>query len=100
MFPALNDPAIRSLCRRVTVRPAPGNWGHGDVPSTVTITTNDGRELSRCVEAFMGTPARPFDRAAMREKFLMLTRRLGDAERVLERLQRLEEEDSLEWLGA
>ena len=48
----------------------------------------------------MGTPARPFDRAAMREKFLMLTRRLPDAERVLERLQRLEEEDSLEWLGA
>jgi len=38
--------------------------------------------------------------AAMREKFLMLTRRLGDAEQVLERLQRLEEEDSLEWLGA
>jgi 2-methylcitrate dehydratase PrpD len=97
---ALNDPAIRSLCRRVTVRPAPGNWGHGDVPSTVTIVTTDGREFTRCVEAFMGTPARPFDRAAMREKFLMLTRRQADAERMLERLQRLEEEDSLEWLGA
>ena len=96
---ALNDPAIRSLCRRVTVRPEPGNWGHGDVPSTVTIITNDGRELTRRVEAFMGTPARPFDRAAMREKFLMLTRRQPDAERMLERLQGLEEEDSLDWLG-
>jgi 2-methylcitrate dehydratase PrpD len=70
------------------------------VPSTVTIMTRDGRELTRCVEAFMGTPARPFDRAAMREKFLMLTRRQPDAGRMLERLQRLEEEDSLEWLGA
>jgi hypothetical protein len=30
----------------------------------------------------------------------MLTRRQGDAERVLERLQGLEEESSLDWLGA
>jgi 2-methylcitrate dehydratase PrpD len=97
---ALNDPAIRSLCRRVTVRPEQGHVGHGDVPSTVTITTNDGRELTRRVEAFMGTPARPFDRAAMREKFLMLTRSQPGAERMFERLQELEKEDSLEWLGA
>ena len=97
---ALNDPAIRSLCRRVTVKPAQGHVGHGDVPSTVTITTTDGRELTRCVEAFMGTPARPFDRAAMREKFMMLTRQQPGAERMFERLQELEKEDSLEWLGA
>jgi 2-methylcitrate dehydratase PrpD len=97
---ALDDPAIRSLCRRVTVRALQGHVGHGDVPSTVTITTADGRELTRCVEAFMGTPARPFDRAAMREKFLMLTREQPGAERMLERLQELEKEDSLEWLGA
>ena len=97
---ALNDPAIRSLCRRVTVRPSAGHSGHGDVPSTVTITTKDGRELSRRVEAFMGTPARPFDRTAMREKFLMLTGQRPGAERMLERLQNLEQEDSLEWLGA
>jgi len=97
---ALNDPAIRSLCRRVTVRPLQGHVGHGDVASTVTIATTDGRELTRRVEAFMGTPARPFDRAAMREKLLMLTRRQPGAERMLERLQELEKEDSLEWLGA
>jgi hypothetical protein len=36
----------------------------------------------------------------MREKFLMLTRRQPDAERMLNRLERLEQEDSLEWLGA
>jgi len=97
---ALNDPAIRSLCRRVTVRPEQGHVGHGDVPSTVTITLNDGRELTRRVEAFMGTPARPFDQTAMREKFLMLTRKQPGAERMFERLQELEKEDSLEWLGA
>jgi 2-methylcitrate dehydratase PrpD len=97
---ALNDPAIRSLCRRVTVRPEQGHVGHGDVPSTVTITLNDGRELTRRVEAFMGTPTRPFDQTAMREKFLMLTRKQPGAERMFERLQELEKEDSLEWLGA
>jgi 2-methylcitrate dehydratase PrpD len=97
---ALNDPAIRSLCRRVTVRAVPGHDGHSDVPSTVTLTLNDGRELTSSVEAFLGTPARPFDRAAMREKFLMLSRKQPDAERMFERLQNLEQEDSLDWLGA
>ncbi|HLH98689.1 MAG TPA: MmgE/PrpD family protein [Xanthobacteraceae bacterium] len=97
---ALNDPAIRSLCRRVTVKPDPSHSGHGDMASTVTILTHDGRELTRRVDAFMGTPARPFDRAAMRQKFLMLTRKLPDAETVLERLLNLENEKSLEWLGA
>jgi 2-methylcitrate dehydratase PrpD len=97
---ALNDPAIRSLCRRVTVRPAEGHAGHHDVPSTVTVTTTDGREFTRCVEAFKGTPARPFERADMREKFLMLTKKHPNAEKMFERLQRLEDEDSLDWLGA
>jgi len=97
---ALNDPAIRSLCRRVTVRPAEGSHGHGDVPTTVTVVTADGRELTRKVEAFRGAPARPFERADMRDKFLMLTRRHAGAEGVFERLQRLEDEASLDWLGA
>jgi 2-methylcitrate dehydratase PrpD len=96
---ALNDPAIRSLCRRVTVRATAGHDGHSDVASTVTITMTDGRELTRRVEAFKGTPARPFDRADMREKFLMLTRKHRDAERVFERLWHLEDEDDLDWLG-
>lgn len=96
---ALNDPSIRALCRRVTVRPVEGHVGHGDVPSTVTITTKDRRTLTRKVEAFRGTPARPFESSDMREKFLMLTRKQPGAERMLERLQKLEEEESLEWLG-
>src|SRR5260370_27483806 len=48
---ALNDKAIRSLCRRVTVRPAHGHAGHVDVPSTGMITRQDGRQFSRCTEA-------------------------------------------------
>jgi 2-methylcitrate dehydratase PrpD len=97
---ALRDPAIRSLCRRITVRAAPGEHGHAEVPTTVTVTTKDGRRMSRCLEANKGSPAQPFERADMREKFLMLTRRVRDAERLLDRLQRLEAEDRLDWLGA
>jgi 2-methylcitrate dehydratase PrpD len=96
---ALNDPAIRSLCRRVTVRPAPGEHGHAEVPTTVTIITKDGRELSRCLETYKGAPASPFERADMREKFLMLTGRVAGAERIFDRLQALEQEDRLDWLG-
>ena len=81
------------------MRAAEGPRGHADVPSTVTITTKDGRELTCCVEAFKGTPARPFERADMREKFLMLTRNHPDAETMFERLQSLEEEDRLDWLA-
>jgi 2-methylcitrate dehydratase PrpD len=97
---ALNDTAIRSLCRRVTVRPAEGTHGHGDVPTTVTVVMADGGEFTRRVEAFRGAPARPFERADMRDKFLMLTRRLPGAEKVFDRLQRLEDEPNLDWLGA
>ena len=82
------------------MRAVPGHDGHSDVPSTVTLTMKDGRELTSSVEAFLGTPARPFDRAAMREKFLMLAGRQADAERLFERLQNLEDEKSLDWLGA
>jgi 2-methylcitrate dehydratase PrpD len=97
---ALNDPAIRALCRRVSVRAAEAPHGHGEVPSTVTITTAGGQKLSRRVEAFKGAPARPFERADMREKFLMLTRGAPAAEAMFDRLDRLEEEASLDWLGA
>jgi 2-methylcitrate dehydratase PrpD len=96
---ALNDPAIRALCRRVTVRAAEAH-GHGEVPSTVTIATTGGEKLSRKVEAFKGAPARPFERADMREKFLMLTRGEPAAEAMFDRLDRLEEEATLDWLGA
>ena len=97
---ALNDPAIRSLCRRVVVEFVEGHDGHSEVPTTVTVTLNDGREITRCVDAFTGAPARPFDRDDMREKFLSLTPAYAPAKQVLERLQHLEDEKTLEWLGA
>jgi len=45
--------------------------------ATVTIKLKDGREVSRQVTSFKGTPERPLARAELREKFLLLTQRLG-----------------------
>jgi hypothetical protein len=58
--------------------------------------------LSRQVDEFDGTPARPLDRAALRDKFVTLTRgHLGaEAAALFDRLARLEGETELSWLGA
>src|SRR6185369_3710703 len=71
---SFNDPAIRSLATRVTISVADeARHGH-TIASTVTVTLKDGRSLVRRVESFKGTPEQPLDRAAMREKFLLLTK--------------------------
>jgi 2-methylcitrate dehydratase PrpD len=88
---ALADPQIRALCRRVKLVPAPDR-AHG---GTVTIALVDGRRLERGAESGMLEPGE------LRDKFLRLTRAaLGEhpARALFERLQRLEEEESLNWL--
>ena len=91
---ALADPQIRALCRRVKL--VPGRHGeHGGMASTVTITLADGRRLERTAESGMLEPGE------LGDKFLRLTRAtLGErpASALFERLQRLEEEESLDWL--
>jgi 2-methylcitrate dehydratase PrpD len=85
---ALADPQIRALCRRVTLVPDPGG--------TVTIALVDGRRLEHGAESGMLEPGE------LRDKFLRLTRAaLGErsAAALFERLQQLEEEESLDWLN-
>jgi 2-methylcitrate dehydratase PrpD len=96
---ALQDPQIRSLCERVTIsvgkdRPTP-------LAAAVTVNLRDGRALTRRVAAFKGTPEQPLDRAELREKFLTLTRHCGadDMGRMFDRLQNLEDERDLDWIG-
>ena len=50
---------------------------------------------------FKGTPEQPLDRAELREKFLTLTRHCGadDMGRMFDRLQNLEDERDLDWIG-
>ena len=58
--------------------------------------------VTKEVEEFNGTPARPLDRAALKDKFMTLTRaRYGTgADGIFERLQGLETETELGWIGA
>jgi 2-methylcitrate dehydratase PrpD len=70
--------------------------------SVVTVQLKNGRSVSKEVEEFNGTPARPLDRAELKDKFMTLTRaRYGAAAGGLfERLQGLENEAELGWIGA
>jgi 2-methylcitrate dehydratase PrpD len=93
---ALADPQIRALCRIVKLMPDPGGE-HGGMASTVTIALADGRRLERRSESGMLEPGE------LADKFQRLTRAaLGarPATALYERLQRLEEEEDLSWLGA
>jgi 2-methylcitrate dehydratase PrpD len=91
---ALRDPQIRALCRRVRLVPEPSAEHAG---MAVTITLADGRRLEGYAEN--GT----LETGELDDKFLRLTRQtLGErgATALFERLQRLESEADLSWLGA
>ncbi|MEA2997410.1 MAG: hypothetical protein QOG74_2959 [Alphaproteobacteria bacterium] len=98
---ALNDPAIRSLCERVTITLAGGHHDHATIAADVQVTLKDGRVLSKTVSDFKGTPERPLEQADLRERFMLLTRHCGmrDMERMFTRLQNIEHESSLDWLA-
>jgi 2-methylcitrate dehydratase PrpD len=96
---ALRDPQIRALAQRVKItvaeeRPTP-------LAAAVTVTLRDGRVLGCSVADFKGTPAHPLEPGELREKFLMLTRHCtaDDMGAMLDRLQDLESEPDLDWIG-
>jgi 2-methylcitrate dehydratase PrpD len=98
---AFNDPAIRSLCERVTITVASGHHDHATLRAEVEVELEDGRVLKKTVDDFKGTPENPLDRAGVRERFMLLTRHCppADMERLLARLQNIENETSLDWLA-
>ncbi len=93
---ALNDPDIRALTRRVRLVPETGGGGHGALGSTVTVTLADGRRFER------HEPSGLLEPGELEDKFLRLTRGvIGDGGATLyRRLQGLESEPGLGWLGA
>jgi 2-methylcitrate dehydratase PrpD len=92
---ALDEPKIRALGRRVQLVREPGG-SHGAMGSTVTIALADGRRLERRAESGMLEPGE------LPDKFLRLTRgAIGEnaAAALFLRLQGLENEKDLAWLG-
>jgi 2-methylcitrate dehydratase PrpD len=91
---ALADPQIRQLARRVRLRPQEGH-GQGAMGSTAALTLADGKRFERHEPSGMLEPG------ALEDKFLRLTRGVlgGRAAALYERLQNLEEEPDLGWLG-
>jgi 2-methylcitrate dehydratase PrpD len=98
---ALNDPAIRSLCERVTITLAAGPHDHATLRADVEVELKNGRVLRTTVDTFKGTPENPLQAADLRERFMLLTRHCGagEMERVFARLQNLEHESDLDWLA-
>ena len=91
---ALRDARIRSLCRGVRLMPEPCR--RAGMASTVMIALADGRRFETRVENGMLEPGE------LEDKFRRLTRpALGAAGTAVlfERLQRLEDETDLSWLG-
>jgi 2-methylcitrate dehydratase PrpD len=91
---ALADPAIRALTRRVHLIPETGG-GHGAMGSAVTITLADGQYFEHHVDSGL------LEAGELADKFTRLTRGVlgARAPALYQRLQRLESETSLDWLG-
>ena len=97
----VTDPRIRSLCDRIQLVPWAAPARPSSIATATTVNTSDGRVLKAIVADFKGTPDNPLDRAELREKFLMLTRHCSQVAMLslFERLQCLEDEQSLEWIS-
>ncbi len=96
----VHDRAILDLASRTKMEVVAGQ-DRRELAATVTIKLKDGREVSRRVTSFMGTPERPLDRSELKDKFLLLTRHVGrdKMESIFERMQAVENETSLDWLN-
>jgi 2-methylcitrate dehydratase PrpD len=95
------DRQILAMAQRVKMLAAPGQTRE-QLTSLVAVELNDGRTVSTRVQDFLGTPKRPFDRAGLKEKFMLNTKRFPQAqmERMFDRLQNIENEPNLDWLTA
>jgi len=96
----VHDRAILDLASRTKMVATPGQ-DRRNLAASVTIKLKDGREVTRTVTSFKGTPKRPLDRAELREKFLLLTQHLGRDRMspLFDRLQAIEGEKTLDWLN-
>lgn len=89
---AMNDPAIRAMCRSIQVtldKDAKTNWS-----STLTVKLKDGRQFTAEGESFKGMPRDPLSRAELKHKYSLLMAGRADAGRVFAHLETLEAQSS------
>jgi len=87
---AFAHPAIVSMCRKIKlVVDESARHREGYLGARVTIRLRDGRELTRDVQSFKGSPSDPLSRAEIAEKFFTLTAAMGK-ERAHSLFQRVE----------
>jgi 2-methylcitrate dehydratase PrpD len=96
----VTDERIRALSDRIKLVP----WSSPPptpITSTTTVKTKDGRVLTATVTGFKGTPENPLSREELRDKFLMLTKHCDQTKMrdAFDRIQRIEDEKSLEWIS-
>ncbi len=98
---AARDPGILDLAGRVKMFLAPPPDHQGDLTTTLTVQLKDGRTVSRRAAHFKGTPDEPLTAEELRTKFLLVTQRFGAAKmsQLFDRIQNLEAQASLDWLG-
>jgi len=94
---SVNDPAIRALCRNVTLevlKDAPKEQGKA---SRVTVKLKNGRELVKEMHSYPGMPEEPLSTAELRKKFDILTAALPAerADRIFTQFLALEEVENL-----
>jgi 2-methylcitrate dehydratase PrpD len=99
---AAADPKILDLSARTTMVLASPPDDQGDMTTTLSVKLKDGRSFAKRATHFKGTPDDPLSLDELRGKFMLVTKKFGTAKMsdVFERIQRLESETSLDWLGA
>ncbi len=95
----VSNKKLVELARRVKLVP----WATGDRPTPIAsitrIETRDGTQMEEMVSDFKGTPDTPLNRDELRDKFFILTRDYDQnkALMIFERLQDIENQETLEW---
>jgi 2-methylcitrate dehydratase PrpD len=96
----VHDRAILDMSSRIKMPIVPGQ-DRRNLTAAVTVRLKDGREFSRTVSSFKGTPERPLARPELKEKFMMLTKRLDPmrTEPLFDRIQNIDNEKTVDWLN-
>ena len=98
--PAIIDPAIAQLARRITVVADPAIDPQAIAPARVTVVLADGRTLERASDTMEGSPEDPMSENAFEAKFRNcmehgLGARGSNVDRLLSLLAKLEDHDSV-----